>query len=406
MQSHSSDQSPTITVSTLQLLFLSALSPLSLHIIIPALPAIQQTFSVSAAKVQSLVALSSVGIAIAVIIYGPLADRFGRKPVLVAAGSLFVVGSALGALAPVIGAVIGGRVLQAIGGAGGLVLARAICRDIYREDKARQYIAILMLSTAATPLVAPFIGGLVTDGFGWRWLFVVSGVFGVVLVVSVVTRLPETLLEPLPLPGLTGIFTPFAALLGMPLFRRYVLALAFASAFFFAFMSAAPFLYVQTLGGSAAGYGAWAAMVLGFFIAGSLLVARSGARLNSDSMIVIGSIIYISGALLAVWRLGGESWDATDLFGTASIMALGAGLVISSAMAGAVSLDPKRAGSASGFSTFAQFSFGAVAVTTLGYFPAAKPDALIVITLVCAGGSFVAAASLFLGRHKRPRSVQ
>ena len=406
MHSRCSNQSPTITVSTLQLLFLSALSPLSLHIIIPALPAIQQTFSVSAAKVQSLVALSSVGIAIAVLIYGPLADRFGRRPVLIAAGTLFVIGSALGALAPAVLAVIGGRVMQAVGGASGLVLARAICRDIYREDKAKQFIAFLMLSTAATPLVAPFIGGLVTDRFGWRWLFVVSGLFGVILIVSVVTRLQETLREPLPLPGLTGIFSPFAALLGVPLFRRYTLALAFASAFFFAFMSAAPFLYVQTLDGSAAGYGAWAAMVLGFFIAGSLLVAQSGARLSTDHLIVIGSTIYISGALLAVWRLGGESWVATDLFGTASIMAFGAGLVISSAMAGAVSLDPKRAGSASGFSTFAQFTFGAVAVTTLRYFPAAKPDALIVITLVCAGGSFVAAASLFLGRHKRPRSGQ
>lgn len=400
MQGRASSHTPRVAVSTLQLLFLSALSPLSLHIIIPALPAIQHTFSASAAKVQSLVALSSVGIAIAVLIYGPLADRFGRKPVLVVAGSLFVAGSALGALAPALEAVIVGRVLQAIGGASGLVLARAICRDIYREEKAKELIAYLMLSTAATPLLAPFVGGLVTDSVGWRWLFVVSGVFGILLVAWITLRLRETLAEPLPLPGLTGIFSPYAALLRVPVYRRYTFALAFASAFFFAFMSAAPFLYVQTLGGSAAGYGAWAALVLSFFIAGSLLVARSSVRISTESLIVIGSAIFVGGVLLAAWRLRGQGWNAGDLFGTASVMALGAGFVVSSAMAGAVSLDPKRAGSASGLATFAQFAFGAAAVTTLGYFPAATPDALIAIMLVCASGCLIVALSLYFGRSR------
>jgi DHA1 family bicyclomycin/chloramphenicol resistance-like MFS transporter len=390
--------SPAATVSTVQLLFLSALSPLSLHILIPALPAIQTEFAVSAATVQSLVSLSSVGIAIAVLIYGPLADRFGRRPVLIAAGTLFVIGSALGALAPAVLAVIGGRVLQAVGGASGLVLARAICRDIYPADKAMQLIAYLMLSTAATPLVAPFVGGLVTDTIGWRWLFVLSGLFGVVLVGWIITGLRETLREPLPLPGLTGIFGPYASLLRMRRFRRYTLVLAFASAFFFAFMSAAPFLFVQVLGGSASAYGAWGALVLGCFIIGSLLVAQGAKSFGTDRLIVVGASIFVTAAATAAWWLSAPDWAALDLFGPASVMGIGAGLVISSAMSGAVSMDPKRAGSASGFSTFVQFLFGAVAVTSLGFFPAGRPDALVAVMLVCAVGCFGVAMDLVLRR--------
>lgn len=388
---------PAVAVSTFQLIFLSALSPLSLHIIIPALPAIQQSFAVSAAKVQSLVALSSVGIAFAVLLYGPLADRYGRRPVLLGACALFVAGSILGALAKSIGMLIAGRVLQAIGGASGLVLARAICRDIYPVDKAVRLIAYLMMSTAATPLVAPFVGGLFTDTIGWRWLFALSGLFGVILIAWIVVGLRETLREPLPLPGLVGVLRPYGVLLRVPRFRRYTLALAFATAFFFAFMSSAPFLYVQTLGGSASAYGAWAALVLGCFIVGSLLVAQTAARVGADRLIFIGASVFLLGSMLAAWRMGGSDWGAHDLFGITAGMGVGAGLVVSSAMSAAVSLDPKRSGSASGFSTFVQFGFGAVAVSALGLFPAGDPQALVAVMLVCALGCFVIAASLGFG---------
>jgi DHA1 family bicyclomycin/chloramphenicol resistance-like MFS transporter len=159
----------------------TATGPLAMQIFLPALPAVQADFGAAAGTVQLTLSLSMVAIALSTLAYGPLSDRFGRRPVLLAGLVTFTVGTAICAVAPTIEVLIAGRIVQAAGGAAGMVLARAVVRDVWGQDRAAGVIAQLTMVMVVAPMIAPAIGGALTDVAGWRAVFAFVAVAGLAI---------------------------------------------------------------------------------------------------------------------------------------------------------------------------------------------------------------------------------
>src|SRR5476651_2538226 len=185
---------------TVLLAALSAIGPLTTDMYLPSLPDIARLLGASTAQVQLTISAYLFGFAIGQILYGPLADRHGRKPVLLAAMGLYCAASLACALSTSIEMLIAARALQALGGAGGIVLARAIVRDLYSGARAGRELSLMGSVMALAPVLAPLAGGLLQTGFGWRAIFVTLVLAAIIGLAVVWTRMPETLGERSPEP--------------------------------------------------------------------------------------------------------------------------------------------------------------------------------------------------------------
>ncbi|MEO9190054.1 MAG: MFS transporter, partial [Acetobacteraceae bacterium] len=163
-----------------------------MHLIIPALPATAQALRVSEPAIQLTITLYLVGLAVGQLLYGPLSDRFGRRPTLIGGLVLFTAAGILTAIAPSAETLIAARVVQALGGCAGLVLGRAIVRDSATADRAAAQLALLTLVMSMAPAIAPAIGGYATAWAGWRAGFVMLAVIGMAATIAAVLFLPET----------------------------------------------------------------------------------------------------------------------------------------------------------------------------------------------------------------------
>ena len=156
----------------------TAIGPFAMQIYLPALPAIQAGFGVSAGTAQLAFSLSAFSIAISTLFYGPISDRVGRRPALIGGLIVFLAGSAMCAIAPTITILIVGRIVQAAGGSAGLVLTRAIVRDRFGLERSASLLAYITLAMVAAPMLAPALGGLLADVAGWRAIFGLGLVLG------------------------------------------------------------------------------------------------------------------------------------------------------------------------------------------------------------------------------------
>ena len=186
---------PDTFALTALLAALTALAPLSTDLYLPTLPDIGRAFGVSPARVQLTLSAYLVGFALGQIAYGPISDWYGRKSGLLVALACYCIGSLICLAAPSIDVLIGARVLQAFGGSGAIVLARAVVRDLYSGARAGKELSVMGLVMAFAPVSAPLLGGILHTLFGWRSAFAALLAFGLVLIVTVRRKLPETLGE-------------------------------------------------------------------------------------------------------------------------------------------------------------------------------------------------------------------
>ena len=150
------------------LVLATAVGPMAINIFLPSMPRLEVDLSTSYAMVQLTLSLYLVGLAVAQLAYGPLSDRYGRRPLMITGVCIFLVGTVICIVAPSITILIIGRVLQAIGGCAGVVLGRAIVRDMYDRDKSASMLAYITMSMVVAPMLSPTIGGLIDEYYGWR----------------------------------------------------------------------------------------------------------------------------------------------------------------------------------------------------------------------------------------------
>jgi DHA1 family bicyclomycin/chloramphenicol resistance-like MFS transporter len=341
--------------------------------------------------VQLVLSLSALSIALATLAYGPLSDRYGRRPALLGGLVVYLLGSLACALASSMSVLIAARIVQAAGGCAGIVLTRAIIRDLYSRDESAVVLAYVTMAMVTAPMLAPAIGGALIDLTGWRSIFILGGLLGVLVLVVVYRELPET--AP-PKESRTGMRHGLMRLVRIRSFWGYAAQLACSLGVFFAFLAAAPFLMVEVLGRPPSEYGLMFILVSGAFMLGNLTTARLSRRLGLNRMIVVGSVGSFLGAavLLGCALLG--YMTPLSLFLPTSFGAFSQGLSMPNAQAAAVSVDPQAAGAASGITGFLQMAFAGLVAQIVGSlhdgtaFPAA-----IGMTL-CAAGALAAALSI------------
>lgn len=341
------------------LTLLMGLGPFSMQILIPSLPLLAGIFAVPYATAQMTLTVYLVGIALGQLIYGPLSDRYGRRPVLLAGLAIYLAGSLAALLAPGIGWLVVARAAQAAGGCAGMVLTRAIIRDVFPRDQAASKIGFVMMGMTVAPMLAPLLGAELTTAFGWRATMLACVGFGLALGLLAL-RLPETLAEKQPLPGLAGMGRAYWQLARIRSFRCYAAITTCTTGVFFAFMAGAPRVLMDGMGYTPRAY-AIAFMVISVaFGGGSYIAGRYSARLGLARMLRLGLVVSSGGALLAIAAQALLPLSIVIFFLPMAIVALGNGVSQPNAVAAAVSVRPQLAGTASGLVGALQMGFGAV----------------------------------------------
>ena len=360
---------PGTLALTLLLSLLTALGPLTMDMYLPSLPAIGQALDASTAAVQLTISSYLLGFAVGQILYGPLSDRVGRRPVILAALVIYVAATVVCAVAQTIGILIAVRFVQALGGAGCIVLARAAVRDLYSGERAGRELSLMGSITAFAPIVAPAIGGLLQDAFGWRASFYLLVVFALVAGATAARFLPETLRQRASGPFSFGAM---GALYRSVLVHRGFLAnlgiLVAAFVGLFAWISGAPFVMQGLYAMTPVAFGAAYAVGAAGYMVGAYVAARVVMRLGLDRTVGMGAVIMAAGGLAMAASVAHGLSSVAWLVGTMTIYLAGMGLVLPQTQAGALTPFADSAGTASSLLGFAQQSSAAIAAAAIGHF--------------------------------------
>jgi DHA1 family bicyclomycin/chloramphenicol resistance-like MFS transporter len=347
---------------------LSAVGPLTTDLYLPSLPDIGRHLGASTAQVQLTISAYLIGFAVGQIVYGPVSDRHGRKLVLMGALGLYCVATLICALSTSIEMLIVARAFQALGGSGGIVLARAIVRDLYSGARAGRELSLIGSVMALAPVVAPVIGGALQTGFGWRSAFVTLVAAGLAGATIVWLLLPETLAKRSPEPvSPSSILKSYGVVAGNPAYLAYLGLGTACYAGLFAWISGASFVLQNLYGLSPFAFGiAFALGSVGYMI-GATLAARLVVRLGLDGIIGLGACAVTAGGLAMVAAVALGLTSATSLVLSMAIYLAGLGMVLPQSIAGALTPFPERAGAASSLFGFIQQSLSAICGAAVGW---------------------------------------
>ena len=344
----------------LLLVAMNGIAPVSLYILVPALPVLVKTFNTDVTSVQLNVSLFMVGLASSQLVTGPLSDKFGRRPVLLAGLLLMSAATIACVFATSLPQLIGARFFQAVGGGTGMVMARAIIRDLYPRERVGGMLSLVIAVMMIAQLLSPLIGGLIETSFGWRAIFYVMAATAIVITASIAIGLPETR-RVVAKTSDSGFINDVRALSSNRVFIGYVLCQMLASAIIFTFAGAGPYIVVDQMHRSSAEFGLWFATSGFAYMMGNLVSVRLSPRFGLDRMIWLGLALQIAGSIInAIWGFIGWNSAPSWLFGTHMIVMFGNAFAMSNASAGAISIRPQAAGTASGAMGFLQMGFGSL----------------------------------------------
>jgi len=364
---------------------LSAFGPMAIDFYLPSFPAIARAFATDVEQVQLSLAVYFAGLAIGQLIYGPLADRFGRRRPLLLGVLLFSLASLACALAPSLEWLIAARFVQALGGCAGMVVSRAVVRDLCDPIASAKTFSQLMLVMGVAPILAPLAGGWLLNAFGWPSIFVCLALFGALCARGVALWLVETRPSDSPPAPLRGALGEYRRLLGDLPFLGHALTGGLAIAGMFAYIAGSPFVFIELYGVPAEHYGwLFGSNAAGFILLAQVnawLVARNGPAywLRRAVWLYLGCALTLLG--LATQRPS-ELWPLLiPLFGCIASL----GCIIPNASACAMAGQGSHAGSASALLGSLQFSVAALAAALVGalHDGTALPMALVIG--LCAG---------------------
>jgi DHA1 family bicyclomycin/chloramphenicol resistance-like MFS transporter len=347
---------------------LVALGPLSTDLYLPALPTLAQAFATDAARVQLTLSVFLAGFAVAQLFYGPLSDRYGRRPVMLFGLALYLVSSLACMLAPGIDTLILARFFQALGACAGPVLGRAIVRDVYGPVQAARVLAYISGAMAIAPMIGPLLGGWLTVWFGWRANFAALTLFSAVQVAATFLLLGESNAHRDP--GATRprqILGNFGELMSARLYLGYLLCFSFSYAALFSFISGSSFVLIELYDLSPQWYGASFGFVVTGYISGTMASGKLTLRLGPPRMVLMGALLgTAAGTLMAALALL-EVHSVWAILLPMFAFMVATGLVMPNAIGGALAPYPKMAGSASALMGFVQMSLSAGVGIAVGH---------------------------------------
>ena len=385
------------------------IAPLANHMFLPAMPVVKQDFGIGNELAFATLSLTMMTMAFATLVYGGFADQWGRKKVLLAGLALYTIGAEVCWFAPDISTLLAGRVLQGAGAGCGIVLARAIARDVYGMDRIASVIANLTAAYVLGPLLAPTIGGFLVAWEGWRFLFFVVTVLGLSLIALIALKLPETH-HPVRrnesvVVIIGSILRNYGQLMRVARFNAYALMPGCLSGAFFSLATASSFLARESLGVSTEEFGVWFLFLPAGFMCGNLMSGRIGNRASVTFMTVSGSLLNLL-IIIALWichEIWGLSMWLMVLPGF--MLGIAQGMCMPYSQSGAMQVNPSLAGSASGAVVFCQLFFAGAGEQTVGLIADGTLYPVIKVMLGFAIAAVIAAIVAALTQAKEQRSA-
>jgi Bcr/CflA subfamily drug resistance transporter len=384
------------------LVLLSGLSVVSLNLFLPSLPAIAADFGADYALVSLAVAVYAAMSAALQLIMGPLSDRYGRRPVVLAVLLAFCLASLGCLLAPDIWSFLGFRLLQAAI-VSGYTVSLAIVRDTTSAQRAASLMGYMAMAWALAPMLGPMLGGVIESLFGWRASFLALLGFGLALFVLCWFDLGET--NRRPTASFRAQILDYPALLRAPRFWAYALCMAFSIGAFYAFLSGAPLVATGLYGLPPSQLGLAISAITAGFVVGSFFAGRFAGRHALAATMLAGRLVACGGLCLGLALMASGFQHMAIFFGACIFVGLGNGITLPSANAGALSVRPQLAGSAAGLSGALTLAGGALFSAMTGWFltavgtepglgtgaPTQAAEALLLVMLAAAGLSLAAA---------------
>jgi MFS transporter, DHA1 family, multidrug resistance protein len=393
----------SLTVSIL-LTAMVALGPVSTDLYLPSLPAIGTAFAAGNGAVQLTLSVFLVGFAFSQLIYGPLSDRFGRRPVILAGIALYLLATLACTFAASIEMLILARFTQAVGACVGPAIGRAAVRDIYGREGAARMLAYMSMVMALAPAFGPILGGFLQVWFGWRANFAVLALFSLAVLAASLAMLPETnKWKSRDATRIGHLVGNYRSLLRHRSYLGYVLVVACTYSGIFSFISGSAFVLIGLLGLRPDVYGfCFAAIVVGYMI-GAFLSGRFGTAVGIERMVQLGTAVQLVGGLAGVGLYAAGIVTIASIVGPVVLFMTGTGLVLPNAQAGAIGPFPRMAGAASALLGFFQMGLAALVGIAVGHGSASSPLAMMAAIALVALGS---ALAYWLVVHPAPRPAE
>lgn len=382
----------------LVLIGISMIGPVAMNGVLPATSAVMADFQSSYGLAQLVLTVYLFATLLSQLVLGPAADRWGRRPIMIGSLLVFTAGSVACALAPTVELLLLGRFVQGIGGGVCTFLPRTIVRDLYPRDRAASMIGYMTTAMMIAPLFGPAIGGWTTDVASWRFIYWGLAGFAAVLVCMAWRYQHETLADgqqPLPVvpaggplvptrdmpspasPDVVGgniakvlaagpseSRSPLIQLMRERAFLAYALLMSGSVGVYYTFLAGAPWVAMESRGLDASTYGIWFAMVAIGYLSGNLVAGRFSERVGGERMILAGLVPFFLG-VTAFWVLSG--WQhPLGLFLPMQLVAFSNGMCLPNMIAGAMSVRPSLAATASGLSGGMQTAFGVLLTLAVG----------------------------------------
>jgi len=346
---------PSLTL----LIFIAMASPLALNAFVPAMPDAAKALHVDIATIQITFTAYLLTLAFGQLISGPLADFFGRRPVLLSGLGLHVAGSLLAAQASGVEWLIAGRVLQALGGSTAMVLARTIILDVHGRAGAAGKMGYVVMAIAIAQSIAPTLGGYLNLWSSWNAVFYLSVLMGAAVWLFALKLLPETCTDRSANLHLTGIFRRYGEVLRSGQYLGYAVSTTAVASAFYLFVGSTPYIVVNQLQGNSADFGLWFLAVSLAFMLGSFSSTRLARHFSIDQMVLLGNGLSLGGAAILLLTALYAELSFASLFLPMALVTFGRGLSQPNAQSAAISCATGSAGTASGLMGFIQLLSGA-----------------------------------------------
>ena len=386
----------------LALASISLIGPLAIYLFMPVIPAVRVALGLSEAYAQLTFSIALFVMAFATLVYGSLSDRYGRRPVLLSGLCLFLIGSGISAFADLVTTLVVGRLIQAVGAGCGVTLVRAIAQDVYGRNLVKA-IAYLTMAYTIGPMVAPLVGGILIDAFGWRSVFFFALGAGALISVNAYLAVFESRPPSKSRPSRAGrsVLGDYAALFRHPTFTCFVLQSGFCTASFLVTATAASSLMKEMLHRPSAEFGLYFLLFPFGFLSGNFVTSRIGTRNANETMVLAGSVVVLITVLAqAGVQLSGYVTPLT-LFTPGFFLSFAQGISLPYAQAGALETNPKLAGTAAGIGVFMQNFAGALFAQLYGLLADGTVLPLAEVTTLAGILSLLVGATPFVMARRR-----